>query len=434
MATYSTQSSGNLRDDGNYTAAGKGQVCIPTTEKNLQFRKLKAVTTANQVCFDCPATRPTWASVTYGTFVMWVGAGYNCMTPTKSGCTTFGTILIGTTACCVCSLFLFLSFCNIYTGIFLCLDCSATHRSLGVHTTFVRSVDLDEWTQRQLDAMRLGGNSAASTYFRKHGISDGHQKIEKKYTSKAAMSYRTVLAKLVDAEATKRGEEGMSTLTTEHDSTNGSLLLESLNRVDQQELENAMKIKSTQQQQPITAAVSKAIPVGQLPGARGRLLTPPSSGNAPSLQPSVLRKPASSGNINLLKKKPTGAKSLTLKMNSNKLTTAASSTSGAATATSIAHDDGGLEDIETTEQKREDAEKEEAAAAAAAGTVEAQQVQLASLQLEETATAPTTITSTNGIPATMPAHLSPNNQAPKQSLADSIAKMKAQNGDFFGSF
>ena len=66
---YAHQNSGNLRDDGNYTAAGKGQVCLPTAAKNQQFRKIKAVV-ANQVCFDCPATRPTWASVTYGAYLM----------------------------------------------------------------------------------------------------------------------------------------------------------------------------------------------------------------------------------------------------------------------------------------------------------------------------------------------------------------------------
>lgn len=39
---------------------------------------------------------------------------------------------------------------------------------MGVHLSFVRSVDLDEWTQRQIDAMRIGGNGNARDYFRKH--------------------------------------------------------------------------------------------------------------------------------------------------------------------------------------------------------------------------------------------------------------------------
>ncbi|XP_031097289.1 probable ADP-ribosylation factor GTPase-activating protein AGD9 [Ipomoea triloba] len=115
------------------------------SDKNAVFRKLRAKT-ESKMCFDCNAKNPTWASVTY--------------------------------------------------GIFLCIDCSAVHRSLGVHVSFVRSTNLDSWSPEQLKMMYFGGNNRAQVFFKQHGWTDGG-KIEAKYTSRAAELYKQLLSKEV---------------------------------------------------------------------------------------------------------------------------------------------------------------------------------------------------------------------------------------------
>jgi hypothetical protein len=280
---------------------------------------------------------------------------------------------------------------------------------MGVHTTFVRSVDLDEWTQRQIDAMKLGGNANAATYFRKHGMTDTHTKIEKKYKSKAAQSYKTVLAKMVDAEAAKRGEGVASEETQSGD------LLENLNLADQRE-QDALAQSQLAAAKASEAPVSKAIKASEMAGAKGRLITPPSSGNAPKV---VLRKPASSNSLNILKKKPSGNKT---GLRVNKLTApkkAASAPSSGNRYDGNSSDDG-FEDIDATVKAMAEAEKE------AAKRLEEEELakKLEEVKVEaEAVSAPP--------PPSVPAPKPPVSP-PKQTLADGMARLKAENSDFFG--
>lgn len=132
-------------------------------------RRLLRSLPGNQQCADCSIPNPDWASVTYG---------------------------------------------SLY-----CLVCSGRHRSYGVQTSFVRSVDMDAWTHQQVLAVLEGGNAQLEGFLERHQMGRKSPKAHCRYHTKAGRFYKTNLwqhVRLVANAGKYQGREASRHLHRQH--------------------------------------------------------------------------------------------------------------------------------------------------------------------------------------------------------------------------
>ncbi|KAJ5573598.1 uncharacterized protein N7459_008025 [Penicillium hispanicum] len=146
-----------------------------TKTKLLQISK----TNGNDRCCDCGAPSPQWASPKFGTFI--------------------------------------------------CLNCAGTHRGLGVHISFVRSITMDAFKHAEIQRMELGGNEPWKSFYDAHAVtvSEGRtfedSTIKERYEGDVGEEWKERLSCKADGREYVPGQEKKNAGNASRSSTPRSL-------------------------------------------------------------------------------------------------------------------------------------------------------------------------------------------------------------------
>ena len=140
--------------------------------KNAKIVQIQKEKPENQYCIDCNSPNATWASVN--------------------------------------------------NGIYLCLNCAGIHRGLSVKISYIKSLSMDEWEDKQIELMKIGGNERLKNFIKEYDINND-MIIEKKYKLIALDYYRKMLhyevygGELIDKPNKEEGLKEINLIKSQND-------------------------------------------------------------------------------------------------------------------------------------------------------------------------------------------------------------------------